>query len=113
MDTLVVIGDLLASQSFNETSLIVECDLLSLFSDVLAADMEFELMGDQEEPHMSQKSLQTIPVMNSTTLDNAKSSSNFGLDSAVAEEPPLTKLKFQETVMWALNNGIADDEDCR
>ena len=44
-----MIGDLLASESFNETSLIVECDLLSLFSEVLAADMDFELMEDKDE----------------------------------------------------------------
>ena len=79
MDTLVVIGDLTASESFSEETFFVQNDLFKILKSVLSS-----------------------PII-------AKIEPEFSL----VTEKSLTKLKFQETVVWTVANALADNENCR
>ena len=91
MDTLVVIGDLTASESFTESSFFVQNDLYKILKNVLASSVISKI-----EPVFNTGS----EIIASMSLSDK-------------HEVELTKLKFWEIIVWTVANSVADDAKCQ
>ena len=99
MDTLVVIGDLTASEGFKETTFFVENNLFSILKTCL------------DSPAIS--SLENYNVSSGHTgISKPNAASHAGLNPEI-DLSELTKDKFQETIMWTIANAVADEQACQ
>ena len=99
MDTLVVLGDLTASDSFQEIVLFIDNNLFSVLKNAL----ESATISSLENFNMSSGHTDlSSPV-------DAEKTSLFSPDLDLSE---LTKAKFQATIVWTVSNAVADDPAC-
>ena len=94
MDTLVVIGDLTASESFPEGAFFVDNNLFS----VLRNALESASISALENFNMSSGNT-------GFNIDSQKVLSDLDLTE-------YTKIRFQEIIVWILHNAVADDPTC-
>lgn len=99
MDTLVVIGDLTASEGFNETTFFVENNLFS----ILKTCLDSAAISSLENYNVSS---------GHTGISKPNVASNAGLNPDI-DLSELTKAKFQETIMWTIANAVADEQACQ
>ena len=104
MDTLIVIGDLTASERFSESAFFVDNNMFSVIKTALTS----KTIG-LSEPIFNVHSGRTytqVPIT-STHLTQSFNNINQNIDLS-----PLSKQTFQETIMWIISNAVADDLDC-
>lgn len=103
MDTLVVIGDLTASESFSERTFFVDFDLFTSLRTILNSPA----LGK-----VSQMLLPPTPADRTDKDSNESSKINImAFEQRGLEQ--LSKSKFYETIVWTVTNALADDSDCQ
>lgn len=97
MDTLVVIGDLTASENFHEAIFFVDNNLFAVLRNAL------------DSPSISSIESSIVPPAKKAFSPKAPPLPTEATSTPDLDYSALTKLKFQETVVWTVSNAVADD----
>ena len=101
MDTLIVPGDLTASDNFQESVLYVENNLFHVMKNALESPTISAM--EKFNTSSSKTGLSHIPLVD-------PSFANLPSDMDVTQ---FTKVKFQEVIVWIISNAVADDPACQ